>query len=78
MLAGLSASAELLVKMSLLTAVCTKWCEQTFMTIFDFFEIVYRNFAKIVARNFGSLVHLNGQSFPSEKVKTASKLTHKK
>ena len=31
------------------SAICTKWCAQTFSPIFGFIEIFDRNFAKIVA-----------------------------
>jgi len=48
------------------SAICTKWCAQTFQPIFRLFAIFDGNFAKIVAPpsnvNENNLVHLKEQS----------------
>jgi len=49
-----------------LSAICTKWCTQTFPLIFGLFVIFDGNFAKIVALpgdiNENYVVHLTEQS----------------
>ena len=59
----------------------TKWCAQTFPSIFELFTIFDRKFLNIVAPssngNANYLVLLKGQWFPKTTVKAASKLTHK-
>jgi len=62
------------------SAICTKWCAQTFPPIFGLFAIFDFNFAKIVAppsdecENYVDF--LKEQSLPKKMIQTASKSTH--
>jgi len=64
------------------SAICTKWCAQTFLPIFGLFAIFDRNFAKIVApprdecQNY--VACLKEQSLPKKTLQTASKSTYKR
>ena len=64
------------------SAICTKWCAQTFPPIFGLFAIFDRNLAKIVAppsdecQNY--VACLKEQSLPKKTLETASKSTYKR
>ena len=64
------------------SAICTKWCAQTFPPIFGLFTIFDRNLAKIVAppsdENENYVAHLKEQSLAKKRTKTASKSGNKR
>jgi len=64
-----------------LSAIYTKWCAQTFRSIFGLFAIFDRNFAKILAspsnENANYVVPLKEQSILKKALKSASKSTNK-
>jgi len=64
-----------------LSAIYTKWCAQTFPSIFGLFAFFDCNFVKIVAppndKYENYVVHLKEQSIVKKELKTASKSTNK-
>jgi len=64
------------------SAICTKWCAQTFPPIFGLFAIFDLNFAKIVAPPSDECENyvdcMKEQSLPKKTIETTSKSTYKR